>query len=656
MLLREMTSSALAHSFKRFAQLAVAGLALAGLAACGGGGGGSSTPAEKTPATPAPEIPITPSPISDILAEAVSITGMEAVEGQLDSAEDAEYFKIQIDEPGTVTFWTTEADVEIQVLDSEGNVLATSQQYAGGGGGSSSGLAPAVAPAVYIAVVYTVRIAGPYLIRVAFKKAVKTAVRQGVRSRAAVTYVLRHRITRALIRKVRNFVQKNLEVGKPEDIDCSAHYETEGGGTLSCSASLVSLNLGPFRIGIEAAGSNVRLNPGSSSECRSRGAPTEASISLVARTRIPARYISDEIASDVESLTAISRDIVKRTLLDNGPRLRMGGPPLSFTVAEGGSETMTLTDHIEDPDGGSLEFAVHGSAPAGWGVTPSGPGLTIAAREGAADGSITVAATDKNNVCRTFPLRVSVGTLKVKPEYSDGVTGSAVAGDTYISGDLSEYFDNPLDESLSFTVAHSGGVVRDRVPTVPASHNIYNSWGWGIYEDGDWRAGSSGDHPTVDRVPGFRLAVESDIHFFPGRDIRFSLTAENSAGSASLEFTITTAPLPSSPRVGCFWSGLLTTDPGDGSPSFDVSDGCHNWWGGVDDDFVCNVVDTFYERQVSQCPRAGGKYEAIESCLQGSFEFLQYHYSDEFAGPIGMSSGDPRKDCERVGGRYTRLK
>ena len=64
-MLREMTSSALAHSFKRFAQCAVAGLALAGLAACGGGG--SSTPAATTPTTPTtptpstpPEIPVTP--------------------------------------------------------------------------------------------------------------------------------------------------------------------------------------------------------------------------------------------------------------------------------------------------------------------------------------------------------------------------------------------------------------------------------------------------------------------------------------------------------------------------------------------------------------------------------------------------------------------
>ena len=43
-MLREMTSSAFAHSFKRFARLAVAGLALAGLAACGGGNGSNPSP------------------------------------------------------------------------------------------------------------------------------------------------------------------------------------------------------------------------------------------------------------------------------------------------------------------------------------------------------------------------------------------------------------------------------------------------------------------------------------------------------------------------------------------------------------------------------------------------------------------------------------
>ena len=59
-MLREMTDPAFAHSFKRFAQCVVAGLALAGLAACGGGG--SSTPAETTPTTPTPEPTPTPIP------------------------------------------------------------------------------------------------------------------------------------------------------------------------------------------------------------------------------------------------------------------------------------------------------------------------------------------------------------------------------------------------------------------------------------------------------------------------------------------------------------------------------------------------------------------------------------------------------------------
>ena len=71
MLLREMTSSALAHSFKRLARCAVAGLALAGLAACGGGGGSSTpeatAPTTPTTPTPTPDIPITPSGDSTIL-------------------------------------------------------------------------------------------------------------------------------------------------------------------------------------------------------------------------------------------------------------------------------------------------------------------------------------------------------------------------------------------------------------------------------------------------------------------------------------------------------------------------------------------------------------------------------------------------------------
>ena len=123
-MLREMTSSALAHSFKRFAQCAVAGLALAGLAACGGGG--SSTPAATTPTTPTtpPEIPITQDH-PDTLAAAVVVAAGATVEGSIGSADDVDFFKVQLTGPGTVTFWTTgEADTAIALLDGEGADLS----------------------------------------------------------------------------------------------------------------------------------------------------------------------------------------------------------------------------------------------------------------------------------------------------------------------------------------------------------------------------------------------------------------------------------------------------------------------------------------------------------------------------------------------------
>ena len=127
-MLREMTDSAFAHSFKRFAQLAVVGLALAGLAACGGGG--SSTPAKTTPTptpTPPPEIPITPAATDhpNTLAEAVVIAAGATVEGSIGSPDDVDFFKLQLTDPGTVTFWTTgEVDTAIALLDGEGADLS----------------------------------------------------------------------------------------------------------------------------------------------------------------------------------------------------------------------------------------------------------------------------------------------------------------------------------------------------------------------------------------------------------------------------------------------------------------------------------------------------------------------------------------------------
>ena len=416
MLLREMTSSALAHSFKRIAQLAVAGLALAGLAACGGGGGGG------TAAPTTPQIPITPS--GDTIAEAIDITGMETVEGELDSADDVDYYEIRVDEPTEVTLWVDTADVGFQVLDSEGNVLATQNS----GGGSSSGLAAASSgtpqavplfgcalPGVNVVCVRLMLSIGTYAVRIAAKRALKEGAKYTLRQAVRIG---------AFIRPLERFVAKNLEVGKPEDIVCSDFFAAEGGAPLSCSATLVTLNLGPYKVGLQT-GATVRLSPSSTSECRGRAVPKKVRFELVASARTPpAEGLPEGVREALGTVSSVT--FFERTLIDNGPRLVPGGPPLSLTVAEGGSATMTLTDHIEDPDGGSLTFALD-STPAGLGVTQDGSSLTIAAREGAADGSITVAATDRNNVCRTFPLRVSVGAEEEPSSQPGGTPAPASA-------------------------------------------------------------------------------------------------------------------------------------------------------------------------------------------------------------------------------------
>ena len=115
MLLREMTSSAFAHSFKRFARLAVAGLALAGLAACGGGGGGGNA---------SPEMTITPAPTADQLEAATVISAGEPVDGTLESADDVKYYRLDVAETSVVEFTLdAEAGTEIALLDSSGGVV-----------------------------------------------------------------------------------------------------------------------------------------------------------------------------------------------------------------------------------------------------------------------------------------------------------------------------------------------------------------------------------------------------------------------------------------------------------------------------------------------------------------------------------------------------
>ena len=122
-----MTSSAFAHSFKRFARLAVAGLALAGLAACGGGGGGSASPALMPP-----EITITPVDPEVVPTEmfdaATDVVADTSVDGELESADDVKYYRLEVAERSEFEFTLdAEAGIEITILDSNGSVIATAE-------------------------------------------------------------------------------------------------------------------------------------------------------------------------------------------------------------------------------------------------------------------------------------------------------------------------------------------------------------------------------------------------------------------------------------------------------------------------------------------------------------------------------------------------
>ena len=318
MLLREMTDPAFAHSFKRFAQLAVVGLALAGLTACGGGGGGSSTPAETAPTTPTPdpdptptpdpaptptpdpaptptptpdptpdpapapepepdptptpstppEIPITPAPAPedhpDTLAAAVVIAAGATVEGSIDSPDDVDFFKVELTGPSTVTFWTTgEADTAITLFDEDGNELAATGASSMPGASSGTPLSAAAAAGATITASEG---------RVSFTTDLDE-VFAGVTGRGGSTgdYDLHSEVTGNLgPRVLQSFAGVAVKAGgAPASLDLSRYFVDPEGGNLTFGASLPAGSFGPVGLGLQVTGSileitspaNMRVGP-----------------------------------------------------------------------------------------------------------------------------------------------------------------------------------------------------------------------------------------------------------------------------------------------------------------------------------------------------------------------------------------------------------
>ena len=280
-MLRERKDPAFARAFKRIAQLALVGIALAGLTACGGGGGGSSTAAKAptpasdptptptpdptptpTPTPPVttptpPEIPITPAPTDhpDTLEAAADITAGQTVEGSIDSPEDVDFFKLQLTGPSTVTFWTTgEADVAIALKDGEGNDLSATS--ASSIPGSSSGIqvqaVAATAGVVAAASDGRVSVTTPL-----------EAVYADLRGRQGSTgdYTLHNEVaSNQAPRVLRALSAVTIKAGgAPVTVDLSSAFEDPEGGALTFSTSFGAGQVGPVSLGITVSGSVMSI-------------------------------------------------------------------------------------------------------------------------------------------------------------------------------------------------------------------------------------------------------------------------------------------------------------------------------------------------------------------------------------------------------------
>ena len=583
MMLPEMTSSArVARAFPRLARGAVAGLALGVLAGCGGGG--SSTPAKTMPApeTPTPEMTITPpaptAPTPEDIASATDVTGRDTIEGRLDSANPRAFYKIRIDEPTVLTL-RSEDDIDVTVYDGSGTVVppSTAEQAAvalraasAGGGGGGGHAEVAVAPAVPLIYLLGGSIgavaAKPYIIAIGIGAA--AVVGGGV----ALPYALRQGTAGFALRQTADLPEVSLGVEAEQEINVEESFDGEKVLTATWTVTpTITTPFGTLKLLKVENKVAVRV-----SHVRSEQCPAGAERSWTGKGTLTARWTQSVplLGDDIPLTREFELPV---TVGSEAPRRKADGPEeIAVTVPGGASETVVLTDFIEDPQGGALTFERSPtSVPGRWSSALAGPRLTFTAgTTGGASTStvtvtVTVTATDPARECWNFPVQVRVGEaqVRVKPEYADGITESLVYGQTYTSRDLNEFFDNPLNQPIGFGVGEPSRYPNEYGSGAPLDYPGLN-WGARMVGEGyghtrkgsaprlevmldtlsqvaTYRPGEPGRLTPGERVP---MVVTAGYYYtFPGQTPRpGSGPVEN---AVALRFTfIIRAPTPAPGR------------------------------------------------------------------------------------------------------------
>lgn len=238
----------------RLARCALISLALTGLVACGGGGS-KATPAATpaTPATPMPEMQIMPKDEPGTIADAVAITGDDPVSGSLSSPTDVDFFRLALDGPSTVTFWTTgEAETVVTLVDEDGNSLS-----AAGAGTTlrTSGTGATLATA-----------AGAVPADSAGRVSVTTGLDDvyarvtGQEDGDAGDYDLHHEETPNRAPSSKSLPAITVKAGGAAGtVDLSEFFSDPEGGALTFKASLPAGSIGPVSLGLTVSGSVVSV-------------------------------------------------------------------------------------------------------------------------------------------------------------------------------------------------------------------------------------------------------------------------------------------------------------------------------------------------------------------------------------------------------------
>ena len=355
-----------------------------------------------------PEMPPEGNPVAPPDAVPLALSD-GTITGELDSPEDVSYYRVtSLDEPMILDLSASSvAGLVITVFDERGNMIVQSSPREAGAAQGQGDIEPAL-PILVVGAGLVLRAGVVYTVRIAATSAARTVIA------GQVTYRLTKAVARLALRKVREFVRDSRIVyGTPStSVDLSNSFEGE-------SSVITGISVSPFEVGTAFGTVSVlsfdlnHTGRRQSHELRVGHRPNDAcgtgsdyslavtvKLALSWNQRVPPPGFSVPIYNFGEVPLNIVRPGAPRRIMDTAESI-------AVRVATGATETITLTDYIEDPDGGALTFNVSGDVPSGWTVSRSGVNLTATAGEGAEDGRLTVTATDPAGECWNFPVQLT---------------------------------------------------------------------------------------------------------------------------------------------------------------------------------------------------------------------------------------------------------